>query len=446
MARVLDRQFCQLQSSCAQSSPQGSLPPSVLGRGISTPLRAEAWERALADHPYKEWVLALLRGMRQGFRIGLRSSAQCRSSVASHPSARAHSQVIDEFLQQQVAAGFMMGPFELQECSGVVTSSVGVVPISAPGKYRVIVNLSRPEGASVNDKLLRELTHVVYSSIEDASLAMHALGPGAQLVKIDIRDAYRIIPVHPEERPFLALSWQDRVYVDCQLQFGLASAPAIFSAVAEALEWILHRKGVRGVLHYLDDFLLMGAPGSCECSHALSITFSTCKELGVSLVMDKVEGPVASLTFLGIRLCSSPLSVSLLCEKVAALRGLLRELLSSKCVCDMQTLESLVGYLVHATKVCPLAKPLLGGLFQVLRGASRASPDGLTLLPEPIWLGGIPSSPTGRVSPHTSSWCLGNLTVTCSQMCQGHGGAVLGCCLFGSKCPGLQTTACHQLL
>ena len=68
---------------------------------------------------------------------------------------------------------------------------------------------------------------MVYSSIEYTSLAMHTLGPGAQLGNIDIRDAYRIIPVHHEEWPFLALSWQDRVYVDCQLPFGLASAPAI---------------------------------------------------------------------------------------------------------------------------------------------------------------------------------------------------------------------------
>ena len=379
MARVLARQFCQLQSSWAESSPQGSLPPSVSGRGISTPLQAEAWERALADHPHKEWVSALLRGMRQGFRIGLRSSARCRSSAVSRPSARAHSQVVDEFLQQQVAAGFMIGPLEPQECSGVVTSSVGVVPKSTPGKFRVIVDLSRPEGASVNDQLLRELTHVAYSSIEDASFAMHTLGPGAQLAKIDIRDAYRIIPVHPEDRPFLALSWQDRVYIDCQLPFGLASAPAIFSAVAEALEWILRRRGVRGVLHYLDDFLLMGAPGSRECSHALAITFSTCEELGVPLAMDKVEGPVVSLTFLGIRLCSSPLSVSLPRQKVAALRGLLRELLSSKCVRNVQMLESLVGYLVHATKVCPLAKPFLGGLFQVLRGARPGQPRRLNV-------------------------------------------------------------------
>ena len=58
-------------------------------------------------------------------------------------------------------------------------------PKSTPEKFRVIIDLSRPEGASVNDQLLRELPHVAYSSIEDASFAMHTLGPGAQLAKID---------------------------------------------------------------------------------------------------------------------------------------------------------------------------------------------------------------------------------------------------------------------
>ena len=379
MAPVLARQFCRLQSSRAANLPQGSLPPGVLTQRISTPLQADAWERALADHPQPDWVHALLRGMRSGFRIGLQTSAQCRSAARPRPSAQGHSRVVDEFLRHQVAAGYMMGPFDPQECSGVVTSSIGVVPKSTPGKFRVIVDLSRPEGASVNDQLHRELTHVAYSSIEDASLAMHALGQGAQLAKIDIRDAYRIIPVHPEERPFLALSWEGRVYIDCQLPFGLASAPAIFSAVAEALEWVLRRRGVRGVLHYLDDFLLLGAPGSLECSHALAITFATCEELGVPLAMDKVEGPAVSLTFLGIHLSSSPPSVSLPREKIRALQGLLQEFLSTRCVRDMQALESLVGHLVHATKVCPLAKPFLGGLFQVLRGCRPGQPRRLNV-------------------------------------------------------------------
>ncbi len=203
----------------------------------------------------------------------------------STSSSMAH--VLSRFLRQQVAAGYMMGPFDPQECSMVVTSSIGVVPKSTPGKFTVIIDLSRPEGATVNDQLHWELTHVAYSSIEDALLAMHALGQGFQLAKIDILDAYRIIPVYLEEQPFMALSWEGRVYIDCQLPFGLASAPAIFSAVAEALEWVLRRRGVRGVLRYLDDFLLLGAPGSPECSNALVITFATCEELGVPLAMDK---------------------------------------------------------------------------------------------------------------------------------------------------------------
>ena len=84
--------------------------------------------------------------------------------------------------------------------------------------------------------------------------------------------------------------------------------------------------------------------------------------------MDKVEGPAVSLTFLGIHLSSSPPSVSLPWEKVRALQGLLQEFLSTRCVRDMQALESLGGHLVHATKVCPLAKPFLGGLFPGAQG------------------------------------------------------------------------------
>ena len=64
---------------------------------------------------------------------------------------------------------------------------------------------------------------------------MHALGLATQLAKIDIKEAYQMLSVHLQERPFLAVSWEGDVYVDCQLLFGLASAPAIFSAVAEAL-------------------------------------------------------------------------------------------------------------------------------------------------------------------------------------------------------------------
>ena len=76
----------------------------------------------------------------------------------------------------------------------------------------------------------------MWHTIQDTLLIIHALGSVSQLAKTDIWNAYRIIPVHPEEQPFLALSWEGHVYIDYQLLFRLALAPANISAVVEALE------------------------------------------------------------------------------------------------------------------------------------------------------------------------------------------------------------------
>ena len=39
------------------------------------------------------------------------------------------------------------------------------------------------------------------------------------------------------------------MYIDWILSFGLCSAPKIFSAVADAIKWISHKKGINKGLH-----------------------------------------------------------------------------------------------------------------------------------------------------------------------------------------------------
>ena len=63
--------------------------------------------------------------------------------------------------------------------------------------------------------------------------------------KMDIQQAYRNIAVAPEDWHFLGMKWQGKeVYIDKVLPFGLRSAPLIFSAVADALQWIMTQQGV----------------------------------------------------------------------------------------------------------------------------------------------------------------------------------------------------------
>ena len=308
-------------------------------------------------------MAALVSGMQHGFRIGLQEAPQCRTSTANTPSARQHAAVVDQYFQAQVSKGYMAGPFPSAECSGVIASSIAVIPKKDPGKFRIIVDMSSPKNASINDNIRRQHTHVAYSSVEDAAHLMQHLGINALLAKIDVKEAYRIIPIHPEDRPFLGLNWNGQTYIDCQLPFGLASAPAIFSAVGEALEWVLRQRGVRAVVHYLDDFLFVGSPGTEECRRALAITLATCEELGVPLAPDKTEGPSTSLAFLGIKLNTATMTTSLPPAKLAMVHGMVKEFLGARVVRDKHRFESLVGHLVHATKVVPLGKAFLNALF-----------------------------------------------------------------------------------
>ncbi len=140
-------------------------------------------------------------------------------------------------------------------------SRVGVIPKGhKPGKWRLITDLSFPKGKSVNDAIDRELCSLQYTSVDKVATAAQRLGEGALLAKLDIKSAYRLVPVHPEDRPLLGMRWRGKDYIDCMLPFGLRSAPKVFTAIADGLEWCLRQKGVTDVDHYLDDFITMGPP------------------------------------------------------------------------------------------------------------------------------------------------------------------------------------------
>ena len=57
--------------------------------------------------------------------------------------------------------------------------------------------------------------------------------------------------------------------MNTMLPFGLCSAPKIFTAVADGLEWIARQKGIAYTEHYLDDFVILGPPQSRACQRDL---------------------------------------------------------------------------------------------------------------------------------------------------------------------------------
>ena len=113
------------------------------------------------------------------------------------------------------------------------------------------------------------------------------------------------------------------MFIDTVLPFGLCSAPKVFNALADALEWFVRKNGVEELCHYLDNFLVLGKPGSEECAQNLSALVKWAEWLGFPLALEKIEGPATTLTFLGVEINTISLVLHLSEEKLATLRSLI---------------------------------------------------------------------------------------------------------------------------
>ena len=245
-------------------------------------------------------------------------------------------------------------------------SPMGLVPKShQPNKFRLIVDLSTPAGTSVNDGIPSELCSLKYASLDNAVALIQTLGRGTRLVKMDLKDAYRMVPVHPDDYHLLGVSWKGHTFVDRALPFGLCSAPKIFNAFADFIAWVLHQHGIAHQLHYLDDFLFLGAPYSDEAAEALETVSRVLRMLGIPVAVHKTEGPAPLLIFLGIVIDTRTFELRLPEIKLAHLQGLLHSWVTRR-HCRKQELESLLGHLSHAATVVRHGRTFLRQLFSLL--------------------------------------------------------------------------------
>ena len=321
---------------------------------VSTPLNIKRWEQYLKKHPDRDYAGYILQGLQHGFSIGLDSSMSFNSAKRNMPSANENPKVIDEYIQEETDKGNILGPFSLLSPSGYHVNRIGVIPKRhQPGKWRLITDLSFPEGASVNDAIDPTKCSLTYISVDDVANRAILLGKGSLIAKIDIKAAYRLVPVWPPHRQWLGMKWKDKIYLDGMLPFGLRSAPKIFNAVADALEWCVSSRGVANIFHYLDDFAVVGPPDTESCHQDLMILKQVCTELGVPLAPDKQEGPSTTIVFLGIVIDTVKQELRLPEEKLGRLQASLIEW-EKRISCTRKELESFIGVLQHA---CRMIKP-----------------------------------------------------------------------------------------
>ena len=136
-----------------------------------TPLNVDQFCRELSHQPNPQLVSSALEGIRHGFKLGFSHLQPLRSAKRNKPSEYEHPTVINEYLANEVSLVRVADPFASLPFPFLHVSSYGVIPKKGqPGKCPLIVDLSSPWGASVNDGInpdefaLRYITGVAMDS------------------------------------------------------------------------------------------------------------------------------------------------------------------------------------------------------------------------------------------------------------------------------------------
>ena len=231
---------------------------------------------------------------------------------------------------------------------------IGRVPKKDSGKSRPITDCSRPHGLSLNDHIKRDLESFRMKSIDTA---VSFSTPNCFYSIVDIESAWRWIPVFPPHHKLQGFPWmfgtqdssQYNYYVDNRLCFGVSCTPSIFNCISNAIARMMARHGFRAVVNYLDDFLTIGNTQE-ECQRGLVTLINLLHYLGFNVSWRKVVSPTQRITFLGIGLDSSTMSLRLPKDKLNRLIDLVNTF-SHKASASKRQLQSLAGSLNFACQV-----------------------------------------------------------------------------------------------
>ena len=192
-------------------------------------------------HPDQSFVAYVLDGLQNGFRVGFNpASVSLKSATQNMPSASLQPSVIDEYLSTELAKGRIAGPLSSPPLPHFHINRFGVIPKKhQPGKWCPILDLSSPDGYSVNDSIRKDPVTVQHMKVDNIIDVIMSISRGTFLAKFDVESAYRIIPIHPNDHYLYGMLWQSYHFVDMALPFGLHSAPYIFSSVADLVEQVL---------------------------------------------------------------------------------------------------------------------------------------------------------------------------------------------------------------
>ena len=233
---------------------------------------------------------------------------------------------------------------------------------------QVIVDLSMPQGASVN-------SGVPKNSLDGAPFKLRLPNPatlanknleyrrGCLLYKVDLSRAYRQLRTDPLDWPFLMLQWEDQSFLDISIPFGLRHGASACQRITEAVSAIAREEVGADTAPYIDDTIRAALPDSAWTHHHHLLELMA--QLGLDAVQDKCEGPTTVIIWIGVVFDTLRLTMAINPSKVEEARTFCMEVLATNSI-TVKKFQSFLGKLFRAIKCSTGARTFFNHLLDAL--------------------------------------------------------------------------------
>ncbi len=314
----------------------------------------------------------LVSGFKFGFKIGF---------IGTCPGYRSKNSLsVDQLPQETLALvdadrklGRILGPFDSPPFVNLQVSPLAIVPKSTPGVFRLIHNLSAPYNKlSINAGIPDSEASVTYASVLEVMDFLVAIGPEAYMCKVDVKSAFRTVPIHYSDFPLMGFQLQGKFYINTSLAMGGRSSCRIFERFASALHWYCQKKlHIYYISHLIDDFCFVERTQSL-CEQVLITFLALAKAVGLPLADDKTVFPCQTLTYLGVELDARQQFARLPHDKLVAYIAQIDDCLACEHI-SLHDLRIIIGRLNWATSLIESGKSFLRGLINLTIGLHNPS-------------------------------------------------------------------------
>ena len=331
------------------------------------------WKERLVGYEDQE----LLDFLAFGWPIGYEGDGTPTLNLGNHPSANNFGPHVDHYISKELSFGALSGPFKDNPFDWLRLNPCMTRPKKDSELRRVILDLSFPLGHSVNseiDKRVYEGGPYKLRLPTPLALAEHIArrGENCLLFKVDLARAYRQLPSDPWDWPLLGLSWNNDLFFDNAIPFGVRHGAMACQRTTEALCYAETCDNDNEAEAYIDDMAEVCGPCLEEATGFYNQFLDTTRDLGLNVSLNKCVGPSIELTWIGATFNSKKMIMFIDKSKVEETLSICVELKDQSNI-SKKALRSILGKLHHASKLCPPAKRFMNRLLQLLRNMGHKS-------------------------------------------------------------------------